>query len=243
VKARATLATSLAAAGLLLLSGCATAITGTARAATSLPVAEATVQEEPIDASETVDASTPEESVETEDSATPIPPTAPSTEPTDSGYSSEDGGGAIDPDSVTWISAFCYGFSDVMQYTDPDVSGMSDDAVLQTVVDAYDGMAQAAMETAYLLDSIAQPTFPGADSVGPALQNWLLAVADVYGAGAETMASTTFHSADEFQATIDQIESGMIDPNDELGLAMADIDPAVKATITGLPECAPLIGG
>jgi len=238
VKARATLATSLAAAGLLLLSGCATTITGSARAAATLPTSAASVEEEPIDVSESVETATAETSES--ESATPIPPTAPGTESTD--FSTEDGGGAVDADSAAWLSAFCYGFDDVMQYAQPDTVGMSDDAALQTIVDAYDGMAQASMEAAYHLQAIAQPTFPGADVIAPAINNWLLGVSEVYSVGAEAIATGTFNSLEDLQATIDSIESGMNGVNQNLGVAMGDIDPAVKATIAGLPECAPLIG-
>jgi hypothetical protein len=233
VKARALSVASLAAAGLLLVSGCATAITGTPRAATTLPTTETSVAEP------TTEESTETSTTAAETSATPVPPTAPVTEPVDN-----DDAGNLDADSVAWLSAFCYGFDDVMQYADPDVNmGMADDAIVQTVSDAYNGMAQAALEAAYQLDGMAAPTFPGADTIAPALFNWLVAVASVYSEGAEAIATTTFHSAGEFEAMIDEIEDGMAEATDELGLAMSDVDPSVKATVAALPECATLIGG
>lgn len=233
MKARALSVASLAAAGLLLVSGCATAITGTPRAAATLPTVETSVAEPATETTETSESTT---TVET--SATPIPPTAPVTEPVDN-----DGAGDIDAASIAWLSTFCYGFDDVMQYSDPDVTGMADDAIVQTVADAYNGMAQAALEAAYQLDGLVAPTFPGADTIAPALFNWLVAVANVYSEGAEAMATTTFHSVDEFEAMIDEIEDGMAEATDELGLAMSDVDPSVKATVAGLPECATLVGG
>lgn len=231
----------MAAAGVLLLSGCATAITGSAQAATRLPAPETTVGE-PIQESEPILAVETPGSPESTESAAPIPPMAPNTEPIETDYSTQAGGGAIDADSVAWLSSFCNGFGDVMQYAEPDTVGMSDDAALQTIVDAYDGMARASMEAAYHLQAIPQPTFPGADVIAPAINSWLLRVSEVYTVGAESIAHGTFNSLEELQATIDSIESGMNGVNQNLGVAMGDIDPAVKATIAGLPECAPLIG-
>lgn len=228
MKARAVLTASLAAAGLLLLSGCSTAISGTARAATHPPVSETTAT-----------STEPTATTETIDSVTPIPPTAPGTEPTDS---SSTGAGGIDADSVAWLSEFCYGFADVMQYAAPDTAGMTTDAALQTVVDAYDGMSHAATETADRLAAIAQPTFPGAGTMAPAIHDWLLAVSDVYANGAQVIATGTFATEDDVVAAIDEIEAGMNDANTELGAAMGDIDPAVEAAVVELPECAALTG-
>jgi hypothetical protein len=228
VKARAALTASLAAAGLLLLTGCSTAISGTARAATHLPVTETTTSATEL--SETT------ESIETIDSKTPVPPTAPSTEPTEPSTS------AIDADSVAWLSEFCYGFADVMQYAAPDTTGMTDNAALQTVVDAYDGMAFAASEAAQRLGAIAQPTFPGAGTVAPAIHDWLLAVSDVYSHGAQLIATSTFATEEDVVAAIDQIEASMNGANAEFGAAMGDIDPAVEAAVVELPECAALTG-
>lgn len=237
MKARALSVASLAAAGLLLVSGCATAITGTPRAAATLPTVESSVAEPTTETTETSETSETTTTVET--SATPVPPTAPVTEPVDN-----DGAGDIDAASIAWLSAFCYGFDDVMQYADPDVNtGMADDAIVQTVADAYNGMAQAALEAAYQLDGMAAPTFSGADTIAPALFNWLVAVANVYSEGAEAMATTTFHSVDEFEAMIDEIEDAMAEATDELGLAMSDVDPSVKTAVASLPECATLVGG
>lgn len=242
MKARTAVAASLTAAG-LLLAGCATEITGSAQAATRLPSTESTTTDPGL-ADESTDSPTPQDS-ETSESLAPIPPVVPSTESTeaeDTGATTGSDGGALHADSLDWLSSFCYGFDDIMQYTEFDTTGMSDEATLQTIADAYNGMSQAADGAAYQLEVLPPPSFQGADTVAPAIHDWLLSVRDVYGDGAEKIAYGTFETVDDLNATINAIEAGMDGANNELNAAMTDVDPSVKQAIGAMPECATLVG-
>lgn len=234
----ALLAASLAA--LVAVAGCSSTIEGSARAATTIPVAMSTTESnatpESTDAPGT-DATSLEPSA-----GEPAPPSTPQVTETDSGDFSPMSS-SLDPASVTWISAFCTSFTDVMAYAEPDVSGLSGSESVQKIADAYAGMSDAAVAAATYLDGMATPSFPGADSMAPAIHDWLLSVATVYADGAQDLASEDIGSASELTAEIQRIEAGMTEPNERLGLAIGDIDASVADTISALPECAPLAGG
>lgn len=244
---RLRLAAAAAAAGLILsVTSCATTIDGVATAASHVAAAQSSTASaeapgtEPAEPESTATAEAPAPQTP----IAPIDPTAldPADATTGGAAPGTDGaGGTVDAAGAAWLSGFCTGFSDVRQYAAPDTTGMSVDAALQTISDAYTGMAQAAGEAATNLQAMPQPTFPGADVLAPAINAWLLAVNAVYSAGAGTITSTTFTSEDELTATINTIEAGMTAPNAAISSAIGTMDPTVRATLTTLPECQGLI--
>lgn len=236
---RSSTATVIAAAlAAVTLAGCSTTLAGTPTVASKAPVT--TEQETPTEA-----ATDSEESTETEptesDSGDVLPPLDP-TFPELTESSQANTGGSLDSDSISWLTTFCTGFNDVMAYAGPDTTGMSDEATVQTIADAYNAMASAADSLASDLQTVPQPTFGGASAMTSAIDSWLHAITTVYGTGAQAIATTQFTSADQLTDMINQIEAGMQQPTADLGGAMGGVDPAVQAALYQIPECAPLLG-
>lgn len=148
----------------------------------------------------------------------------------------------LDAGSVNWLAGFCTGFSDVASYSGPDTTGMTDDEVVQAIVNAYDSMATAAATARSDLKAMPEPTFPGHDKIVPAVLSWFGSVNSVYGQGAQTIASTSFSSMDQLSTAVNKVESGMDSANTSFGQAIGTVDPSVTATMKSLPECASLVG-
>lgn len=235
---RSSTATVIAAAlAAVTLAGCSTALAGSPTAASSVvPTTEQ--QETPTEAT---DSSEPVESEPTESGSSEVLPPLDPTFPELTESSQAGTGGSLDADSVNWITTFCTGFEDVMAYAGPDTTGMSDEATIQTIVDAYDAMSSAADSLATDLQNVPQPTFAGAPVMTSAIDSWLHAITTVYGMGAQQIANQTFTSADQLTDMINQIESGMTQPSQELSSAMGQVDPAVKDTMYQIPECSSLM--
>lgn len=220
------------------LSGCATEVTGTATAG-KIPSSSSAMEEAD---EESADVSADEESTEVstsveeptsdapESSDGPVPPVEPSSD-------------AADGDTVAWLSAFCVGYSDLTSYSSPDVSGMSDEAALQTIVDAYTAMSQIGYDTADQLETATPPDFTGSDTIVPAVTEWFTTVGDVYSAGASAIANGSFDDGDQLTEQIDQIEAGLDGVNQTLGSAMGLLDADTRQLVKDLPECALLVGG
>lgn len=245
---------ALLAAAAVTLAACGTAIDGTAVAGARAPLTSSdapTEADEPTTEDEQTDGEQADvdtelvDPFETED-LTPEPPIDPTDDPTDdpTGDISDptDLGTGIDGQSIAWLSAWCTGVGDVMAYAGPDTTAMSDDATVQTVVDAYVAMSQVAAEVGYHLAAIPQPTFLGSEEMSTAVISWMFAIESVYGLGAEQIATSSFATPADLMDTIDSIEAGMTQPNAELGDAMALVDPAVGDTMDLMPECALITG-
>lgn len=235
---------ALAAAALVTLTGCSTAISGTATAATHLaPTAQSSAQ--PSETSSSQVATTSESTAPDTSSSEPIRPMPPM--PSIGG--SSDGSSSVPPSdvqqlddpSITWLAGFCTGFSDVASYSGPDTSGMSDSEIVQTIVDAYDSMSAAAASAKTTLQTLPAPTFPGHDKIVPAALAWFAAVNSVYGKGADTIATGTFTSLDELSAAVNKVESGMDSANTSFGAAIGTVDPSVTHAMKSLQECSTLI--
>ncbi len=233
---------ALAAAALVTLTGCSTAISGTATAATHLaPTAQslAAASETPSSQIANTSESTAMESLSSEP-IRPMPP-MPSIGGSSDGSSSPSDVQQLDPASITWLAGFCTGFSDVASYSGPDTTGMSDSEIVQTIVDAYDSMSAAAASAKTTLQTLPAPTFPGHDKIVPAVLAWFAAVNTVYGRGADTIATTTFTSLDELSAAVNKVEAGMDSANTSFGAAIGTVDPSVTHAMKSLPECSTLI--
>lgn len=234
-------------AGLALLAGCSTTISGSALAATTLAATELPAPESPGSPTDGADPTISE------------PPAGSSTlvgAPSSSGESpapadSTPGGSSdtpapqgtdLDAGSVAWLSTFCTGFSGVMQYAAPNTAGMSEAEVIQTIADAYTGMSDAAIGTVDALDALPAPEFPGAATLSPAIHDWLTAVSSVYSDGAHRIETGTYATDQELESEINSIEANMGTANEEVGVAFSQADPSVQDTLQSLPECQALTG-
>lgn len=225
------LAAGLAAALTLPLAACSVQVTGTPRAASSAPVTTESTETTPT---ETTPADTGTSEVST---TTPIPPT----EPTSTTESA-----ATDPSdapSVAWLTTFCVAFTDIGKYTSPDTTGMSIDAALQTIVDAYNAMSEIALAAADDLRAMPEPHFANHEQVVPLISDWFSAVGQNYAQGANTIATTEFTSEDQIVQTVQDIEAGLDDANTHIAAAEGLIDQPTKDVMLGLPECDSLTQG
>lgn len=237
---RSSAATVLAAAlAVTVLAGCSTTLAGSPTAGAKVPAAD----ESPT--TSTGDSSSESSDPTTESSDTDVLPPIDPSFPTDITTSPDGGqtGGDIDADSIAWLTTFCSGFSDIMQYSAPDTTGMSADAEVQTIVDAYDAMSSAADSLATQLQSTSQqPTFPDAVVMESAILNYLNQITQVYGMGAQQIANQTITTEDQLTELINGIEAGMEQPTDDLGSAMSLVDPSVQTAMFDIPECQFLAG-
>lgn len=253
-------ALSLIAAGALLLAGCASQEAGTPTAGSG---AEQTTSSAATTPSSSSESSASSESAESSASSASSAESSASTQSSaESSQSSEEssqsssaesssgtdgttatGAAELDDASLTWVTSFCTGFSNVAKFTSPDTTGMDKDATIAAVVDAYQGMSDAAAGAAAELEGIPAPTFAGGEQMATGVHDWFEDVAKAYGDGADTIKNGSYSTASDLKDDIDAIESSIDTANQKLSSTLGGVDPSVGQAIAGVPECATLASG
>jgi hypothetical protein len=245
---------SAIAAGALLLAGCGSQQAGTPSAASSPESPTSTAPSEQTSSATSGTAA----SVTGSSAATPTSESAPVTsasEPVGSSGSAGSsqlataessapapGGTELDETSTTWVVTFCTGFADIAEFTSPD-TGMGKDETIQAVVDAYQGMADAASAAADALENTPAPTFAGGERMATGVHDWFRDVAEAYGDGAASIAAGDYDTSSDLKADIDAIETQVNTANARLGQTLGSVDPDVGRAIAAQPECAALAAG
>jgi hypothetical protein len=120
---------------------------------------------------------------------------------------------------------------------------MGKDETIQAVVDAYQGMADAASAAADALENTPAPTFAGGERMATGGHDWFRDVAEAYGDGAASIAAGDYDTSSDLNADIDAIETQVNTANARLGQTLGSVDPDVGRAIAAQPECAALAAG
>jgi hypothetical protein len=120
---------------------------------------------------------------------------------------------------------------------------MGKDETIQAVVDAYQGMADAASAAADALENTPAPTFAGGERMATGVHDWFRDVAEAYGDGAASIAAGDYDTSSDLKADIDAIETQVNTANARLGQTLGSVDPDVGRAIAAQPECAALAAG